>query len=334
VTVVNPMSGMDERVLVLGAHGFIGRRIVARLSQDSRTAVIAAGRRAVSGSSSGTVATLALDASDERALQAAMAGITGVVNCVAGSPENILASAKAVFAAAARLDSRPRVVHLSSLAAYGSITGVVDESVPPRGDLGDYSAAKLAAERLASDCESAVILRPGIVYGAGSPWWSDRIARLLCARRLGDLGEGGGGLCNLVYVDDVATAAVLALRTPAALGGTFNLGSPRIPTWNDYFLRYAQALGALPVRRISRRRLALELNVLAPVLKALEIAGRVGPLRRWHPPPPIRPWLTTLCRHKLGMAVTRAETVLGMRWTDLDAGLTATAAWFLAGGRA
>ena len=322
------------RVLVLGAHGFIGRRIVAELSQDSRTAIIAAGRRAVPGSSSGSIETLALDATDERALQAAMTGTTGVVNCVAGSPDNILACAKAVFAVAARLKPPPRVVHLSSLAAYGSITGMVDETVPPRGDLGEYSAAKLAAEKFASTCESAVLLRPGIVYGAGSPWWSDRIARLLCARRLGDLGRGGDGLCNLVYVDDVAAAAVLALRTPDALGGTFNLGSPRIPTWNDYFSRYAQALGAAPVRRISDRRLALELNLLAPALKVLEIACRFGPLRQVHPPPPIRPWLTTLCQHRIGMAVTRAETVLGMRWTDLDEGLETTAAWYLAGGRA
>ena len=324
---------MNERVLVLGAHGFIGRRIVARLSQDSGTAIIAAGRRAVSGSSSGSIETLALDAADERALHAAMAGITGVVNCVAGSPENILGCAKALFSAAARLKPTPRVVHLSSLAVYGSITGLVDETTPPLGDLGDYSSAKLTAEKLASTCESVVLLRPGIVYGAGSQWWSDRIARLLVARRLGDMGVVGEGLCNLVYVDDVATAAVLALRTPGALGGTFNLGSPRIPTWNDYFSRYAKALGALPVHRISRRRLALE-YLLAPPLKALEIVCRLGPLRQLHPPPPIRPWLTTLYQHKIGMAVTRAETILGMRWTDLDEGLKAAASWFLAGGRA
>jgi nucleoside-diphosphate-sugar epimerase len=325
--------GMNERVLVLGAHGFIGRRIVAQLSQDSGTAIIAAGRRAVAGSSSGNVETLALDAADARALQAALGGITGVVNCVAGSPDNIVACAKALFAAAARHKPPPRIVHLSSLAVYGSITGLVDETVAPLGDLGEYSAAKLAAEKLASTCES-VLLRPGIVYGAGSPWWSDRIARLLCARRLGDLREGGEGLCNLVYVDDVAAAAVLALRTPKALGGTFNLGSPQIPTWNDYFARYAKALGALPVRRISPRRLALELYGFAPALKVLDIACGFGPLRRLHPPPPIRPWLTTLCRHRIGMAVTRAEMDLGMRWTDLDEGLKATAAWFLAGGRA
>ena len=60
---------MNERVLVLGAHGFIGRRIVARLSQDPRTAVIAAGRRAIPGSSSGGIETLVLDATDERALR-------------------------------------------------------------------------------------------------------------------------------------------------------------------------------------------------------------------------------------------------------------------------
>jgi nucleoside-diphosphate-sugar epimerase len=193
----------------------------------------------------------------------------------------------------------------------------------------------LAAEKLAASFESVVILRPGIVYGPRSTWWSDRIGRLLCARRLGDLGAAGEGFCNLVYVEDVASAAVLALRARGVEGGIFNLGSaPQIPTWNVYFARYAKALGALPLRLISAQRLSFEQILAAPALKLAETAHRFGPLRRWQPPPPIRPWLLSLCRHKIGMIVTRAETTLGLRWTDLDEALAATAARYLGGSRA
>ena len=324
---------MTQHVLVLGANGFIGRRVVARLSHDDAVIVTAAGRTAVRTDPAAKIRTQVLDATDEVAMRSALTGVTGVVNCIAGDPDTIVSSAKSLFAAAAQIRPAPRIVHLSSLAAYGSIDGTVDETVPPRGDLGPYSAAKLLTEKLAADHEAVITLRPGIVYGPRSPWWSDRIARLLRARRLGDLGAAGDGLCNLVYVDDVATAAARALFTPGIEGRIFNLGIASVPSWNDYFSRYAQELGALPVRRVSRLRLAMEQNCFAPPLKLLELAGRLGIARRISPPPPIRPWLLQLCRHRIGMVVTRAEQALGMQWTTLDAGLKITADWFLAGAK-
>jgi nucleoside-diphosphate-sugar epimerase len=151
----------------------------------------------------------------------------------------------------------------------------------------------------------------------------------LCARRLGDLGTAGDGSCNLVFVDDVAAAAALALETPHIDGRIFNLGAAApVPTWNEYFERYAQALGAVPVRHISQRRLTIERVAYAPLLKLAEIAVRLAPLRNFEPPPPIRPWLLELCRHRIEMDVHAAEEALGVRWTALDAGLAATAAWF------
>jgi 2-alkyl-3-oxoalkanoate reductase len=324
---------MSQRVLVLGANGFIGRRVVAQLSRSKEVAVIAAGRQVKPASMANGIDWHSVDATDEHALRRALGGVTGVVNCIAGSPETIIGSARALFAAAGRVNPAPRVVHLSSLAAYGSVSGTVDEDVTPRGDLGPYSSAKLTTEKLAGECASVVILRPGIVYGPRSVWWSDRIARLLCAGRLGDLGEAGEGLCNLVYVDDVAAAAVRALDVPNIDGRMFNLGAASVPTWNEYFARYAQPLGALPVRPITRNRLAMELYAIGPLLKLSELAARLRLAGRTDSPPPIRPWLLTLCRHRIQMVATRAETTLGMQWTPIDEGLKATADWYLAGGR-
>jgi 2-alkyl-3-oxoalkanoate reductase len=324
---------MTERVLVLGANGFIGRRLVVQLSQRGGVTVVAAGRSPILGRQSENIEPCVLDATDESALGHALAGVAGVVNCIAGSPETIVQNARALFAAAARTSPAPRIVHLSSLAVYGSLEGSVDETAVPRGDLSAYAAAKLKAEKFAADCESAVILRPGIVYGPQSPWWSDRIARLLCARRLGDMGAAGEGLCNLVYVDDVATAAAHALNSPMIERRIYNLAQSPIPTWNEYFAQYARKLGALPLRRISGSRLMAEQALFAPALKLLELAGGFGVVRRATLSPPIRPWLLALCRHRIGMIVTGAETALGMKWTPLEEGLQASADWFLAGGR-
>jgi nucleoside-diphosphate-sugar epimerase len=206
--------------------------------------------------------------------------------------------------------------------------------MPLRGDLDPYSRSKADAEQILGVYPNRVVLRPGIVYGPGSAWWSDRIARLLVAKRLGDLGRNGDGICNLVFVDDVAQAVVRALEVREIAGEAFNLSLPDAPTWNGYFTAYARSLGATPIKRISPQRLAVELKVLAPLLKLGEMAGRIGPLRKWQPAPAIRPWLTTLCRHEIRMSVERADSRLGMRWTPLEQGLETTARWFLAGGRA
>jgi nucleoside-diphosphate-sugar epimerase len=324
---------MRSRIIVLGASGFIGRRVVHALSQVDWAHPVAVSRNASASLRGGSIETADIDISAAGALRSALAGAAGVVNCIAGAPELILSSTRALLDEAAALTPPPRVVNLSSLAAYGSVSGTVDESAPLLGDLDAYSAVKAETDRLAAAHDFALTLRPGIVFGPASPWWSDRIARLLVAGRLGDLGPDGDGICNLVYVDDVARAALLALRLPGSALGAFNLSTSEPLTWNEYFARFAAALGALPVRRVSKRRLTLETRVFAPPLKAMELLLRYPALARWNPLPPIRPWLPDLCAKKIRMDVSRAERLLGVTWTELDTALGITAQWFTTGGR-
>ena len=320
-----------QTVLVIGASGFVGRRIVRQLAATDWARPIAASRRVAPAGSGETAAALRLDATNPTDLARALAGADAVISCVAGSTRDILESGQALIQAAAQRAAAPRVVWLSSLAAYGSATGDVDERTPLLGDLGPYSAAKAAIDRLAAQFPFITRLRPGIVYGPESPWWSDRIARLLVARRLGDLGEAGAGACNLVHVEDVAAAAIRCLEVAAAGGEAFNLGSPSPPSWNEYFRLYAQALGSSPVRRVTRARLAFELRVAGPALK---VAEKVFPRSQlFASRPAVRPWLTTLCRHDIRLSVAKAERLLGIRWRPLEAGLAETAKWFLEGGR-
>lgn len=331
VTVNTPSVGTaapdKQDVVVLGAGGFIGRRVVEALAASDWARPVAVGRRIEGAVLHPVARRLAIDACDARALQSALQGAAGVVHCIAGSPESIVQSGRALLDVTAKLPAAPRVVYLSSLAAYGGVPGTVDEDSPLREDYSDYGTAKALVDRLAAEKPNTVRLRPGIVYGPGSPWWTDRIARLLVAHRLGDLGDAGQGCCNLVHVDDVVSAILASLRAPAAAGQAFNLGSPVALTWNEYFTRYAHALKAEPVRRIGGPRLRLELSLLGPLLKIRErIVGHDAM-------PALRPWLTDLCRLKVRMRVERAEQVLGLQWKPLEQGLDECAHWFLAGNR-
>jgi nucleoside-diphosphate-sugar epimerase len=320
-----------QPVLILGAGGFIGRRIVAALAATDWASPIAASRSIANTTLDVDVPRMRLDATDVGALQAALGSVSAVVSCISGEAQQIIRSGEALLNAAARAPTSPRVVYLSSMDAYGSVTGAVDETAPLRGDFGAYSRAKATIDALTMTQSGTVTLRPGIVYGAGSTWWSDRIARLLIQRRLGDLGGRGAGLCNLVHVDDVAAAVLRALQVPEAGGQAFNLANPQPPTWNGYFYRYAQALGALPLRGISSGRLLLELKLYGPALKAAEAVLRGA--NPWRHSEAIRPWLARLCGHHIQLDSHKAEKVLGLRFRDLDAGLAETAAWFLSGGR-
>jgi 2-alkyl-3-oxoalkanoate reductase len=319
---------MKQAVLVLGASGFIGRRVVAGLAATDWAQPIAAVRRhsaqpAIAGEQR------VVEATSSASIGEALAGVGAVVNCVATDPGKIVPVTRALLEAVAKSAPGIRVAHLSTMAVYGSSVGLLDETASLKGDQGDYSAAKVAAEAVAAEHPRTVIFRPGIVYGPESSQWSARIAEYLLARRLGDLGAAGDGYCNLVHVDDVAAAIVSALRNSAVDGHVFNLANPALPTWNEYLIRYARALRAVPVRRISHRRLKAETKLLAAPLKIAEILARKARLKVSWLPPAIPPSLLRLMQQDIQLDSRRATGELAMQWRDLDAGLGETAAWFL-----
>jgi nucleoside-diphosphate-sugar epimerase len=311
---------MTMRVLVLGADGFIGSHLVTALAGSDWASPIACGRRARTVGATDPIARLQFDATDESALHQALQSADAVVNCIAGSTRTIVDGARALVAAAARQPRPPRLVHLSSMAVYGNASGVVTESAPLRAE-DAYAKAKIAAE---ADCQrysQAVILRPGIVYGPRSRQWTERVARWLSAHRLGDLGAAGDGYCNLVYVADLVAAVALCLRLPGMAGQVFNLAMAQPPTWNEYFVAFARALGAVPVARIGRRRLKIETKLLAPPLKVAEILCRKVGISALRLPEAIPPSLLRLWQQDIRLDVTRAEQLLQLQWTALEDGL-------------
>lgn len=316
----------QKPILVLGANGFIGRSVVASLACSNWARPIL-GTRQPPSSVNDRYERRTVEATSVESVAAAIGDVNGIVHCVAGDSETIVKSATALFEAANGQATPPRIIYLSSMAVYGSATGLIDEITPMRGDIGPYSEAKVAAEELARDYPQAVVFRPGCVFGPGSEQWSVRIAKLLQARRLGDLGLSGDGYCNLVHVNDVAQAVILALESPQTAGRSYNLSLANPPTWNEYLIQFAIALGAVPVRRITSRRLKIETKLLAPPLKIAEIlVGKIG-LGANRLPPPIPPSLARVMSHDIRLDTRRIESDLGLRWRDFDASLRETASW-------
>ena len=316
------------KVLVLGATGYIGQRLVQRLSESGWATPIAASRRALPGRR-----TVRLDATDVVALEHALEDVDAVVNCVAGSARAI-AEGAAALVEAARGSSCTRIVHFSSMSVYGDQEGQVAEEAARDSSIGWYARAKndaeQAFERFAADGGSAVLLRPGCVWGAGSELWVGRIARLLAWHRLGDLGAAGDGWSNLVHVDDVCSAVLAALRQAPAEGTlrTYNLSAPDSPRWNDYFVDLAVQIGAVPVSRVGRRQLRADTRYAAPPLKLLQLAAARAGIAPRRMPEVFAPGLLPLFGRQLRLRSDRAERELGLRWTPYAKALAESVQWW------
>ena len=316
---------MKPRVLVLGSTGFIGCNVLEALTNSANFVAIA-GRRRGGGERAGIEARI-FDARDEGATAEALTDIDVVVNCIAGGPRTMTASTQALMSATSRLRSWPRIIHISSMMVYGNITGTVDEAFPLTADRAGYAGAKVACEVLLRDYPAAVILRPGCVYGPGSWQWSGRIAHWLLSHRLGDLGVAGDGRSNLIHIDDLVRAILTVAQVPDIEGEIFNMAQPDAPRWNEYFGRYARTLGAVPIRRITSRQLALQSQVFAPPLKIMQlISSRVE--RRLRTPPAMPPSLLRLWRRDIRLDMHKGLQRLGLTWTPLQRGLLGAADWY------
>jgi nucleoside-diphosphate-sugar epimerase len=292
-------------VLVLGASGFIGSRVVAALEADPVYRPVAASRR--SG--------LVLDATNRSALRAALADRPFVINCIAGRPGTMVQATQALCDAARDAPPR-RIVHLSSMAVYGSAAGTVREDYPPIAPVSDYGRAKIDCERIlrkyVDDGGDAVILRPTCVFGPGSPQWTTRLVCLLRAGRIGDLGIAGDGGCNLAFIDDVVAAVVAALNAADVSGRAFNVSSACDLTWNEFLVAFGKALGATPIRRISPRRLRVEAKVLAPVRRLMGMAVRSSATEA------ITPSLLGLWRQDIRVDCAAGRSALALQQTPVD----------------
>ena len=292
-------------VLVLGASGYIGSRVVAALSSSVVYRPVAVSRRSA----------IALDATDPGSVRAALGDVDCVINCIAGSDRTMVRVTE-VLCETARASPPRRIIHLSSMAVYGAATGTVTERHAPVKPVSAYGQAKIHCERIvrkyADDGGDAVVLRPTCVFGPGSPQWTTRLARLLEARRIGDLGSAGDGRCNLAFIDDVVAAIVASLHAGDLSGQVFNVSSSADLTWNEFLVAFGKALGATPVRRISPRMLRLETKVLAPVRRIAAMAVRSPATEA------ITPSLAALWRQDIRIDCTAAEIALALPRTPPD----------------
>ncbi len=207
---------------MLGAGGFIGRALVARLAQEG-VAVVAAGR------GTGAPATLSA-ASDWSALLAgcrAAVYLAGRAHAPAGDGDWIAAetATAAAFATAAHREGLERVILMSSLKVHGDDSGTtrLHASDPPApADAYGRAKVRIEAVMMEAAADILVVLRPPLVYGPGVK------ANFLALLRLVDRGvplplAGIANRRSLIFIDNLVDLVICALGHHAAPGGAFLL---------------------------------------------------------------------------------------------------------------
>lgn len=223
------------KVLVTGATGFLGAATVARLRADGL--IVRALVRSADGCAEADERCVG-DLRDANSLARAVDGVDGVVHAGArvstsGAWEEFEAvnvRATDVLIQQAMAAGVRRIVHVSSLSVYAVPSDgatVTEESPYDDGadERGFYARSKLAADQVASRAMHTgaplAIVRPGLLFGPG------RLPPL--ARRVVALGPlrivlaSPSYLLPLAYVDNVADAIVLAVRSPTADGRAYTV---------------------------------------------------------------------------------------------------------------
>lgn len=262
--------GSRRTILVTGAGGFIGGRIVEILHRLDDTEVRAGVRRWSSAARIGRfpVDIVHCDIMQPESIAKALEGVTAVVHCAVGDREVTVRGTENLLEAAQRANLQ-RFVHISTIDVYGQGGGVFDEGQPLTYTDREYGDSKIDAEKA---CLGSVerglpvaILRPTLVYGPFSASWTVEWAQRLQSPPWLLSDEDCRGTCNLVYVDDLVAAVRLTLERDEAVGQAFNVNGPEQPSWNEYLAALNAALGLPPLRPQSSTTSHLSARLMAPV---------------------------------------------------------------------
>lgn len=226
------------RVLVTGASGLIGGRLISVLSHGGRLNLRAGSR--IPRSWPAGIEGVVTDVSRPDLLIAACRGVDAVINLAsmpeaesAADPDRALrdtAGGTRALVVAAVAAGVSRFVQLSTFKVYGNNpTGVITERSPTNPQSA-YARSHLVAEEYAALHPSAVVLRLANGFGAplraATPCWgiivNDFCRQAATTRRI-VIRSDGLAWRNFVPLDDVVVA--LHAATESVPGNTYNLGS-------------------------------------------------------------------------------------------------------------
>jgi nucleoside-diphosphate-sugar epimerase len=277
-----------EPVLVTGATGFIGSRVVHKLLQHGvKVKVLALPGEATPAEWADEVEIVRGSISDPLAVEKAAQGAKTIIHLVAivtdwGDEkkywEFTVEGSRLIFEQA--LKNKARVVLASSIVVYGDkiYSQPCPEETAYGKTFGPYSRTKQAQEKLGWDYYKnknlkLSVVRPANVFGPRSGPWLHDVINVLKSGSPG-LISGGDMSAGLAYVDNVADILILAGSSEKAVGRAYNASDGTDVTWKQYFTDIANMIGVKNPKSIPRPLAAFGARLLEGIWKFLSIQSR------------------------------------------------------------
>jgi nucleoside-diphosphate-sugar epimerase len=266
---LNAMEGVmiaespQPKILVTGATGFLGSRIVEQLLETKATLRTTGRRKLPARSLPGYHPA---DLSELQQVESLVDGVETIIHTAALIHGHGVAKhhddefwrlntngTESLIRVAAAAGCR-RFVHVSSISVYGTARPPYEATTPCQ-PVSIYAKSKLAAEQIAARIArdtgmQLVILRMAPICGEGARGNVDRLIRAIDRRRFVWVGTGANRK-SMVHVDDAASACVAAATVPwTGRVGIYNIAAPAC-TMQEIVSVIAEGLG----RRVPKLRL-------------------------------------------------------------------------------
>lgn len=251
----------EDRALVLGATGFVGRRLVQELvRREVKLRLFVRNPSKVSGTipEHADVEVAEGDLTDARGLASALEGIHSafyLVHSLGGKTiyknrEFAVKDKQAArnFVEAAGTKGLKRVIYLGGLGEKGS---GLSEHLMSRAEVADI---------LRSGSAEATVLRAAVIIGAGGASFEmlrylvERLPAMACPKWIDTK-------IQPIAVQDVIKYLAGCLADPRTAGKTFDIGGPEVLTYRKMMEQYADARGLF-------RRLIFTVPFMTPLLSS------------------------------------------------------------------
>ena len=262
--------GYDEGILITGANGFIGSKVVEKLVDHGfknlrcfirSVSVSGPLRKTIESSHNASIDIVRGNLLSSDDCDRAVEGVKVVYHLAASTREksfhdaykNSVNTTRNLLDAALRKTKVKRFVKISSFSVYSNLKlqvgALLDESCPVecepelRGE--PYSYAKIKQEELLREYGKKhnipyVIVRPGAVYGPGS---REITVRVGISRPGLLLHLGGSNVIPFTYVDNCAEAIIMAGLMKGVNGEVINVVDDGVLTSREFLKMYKRNVG-------------------------------------------------------------------------------------------
>ena len=256
---VRPLPIKKPEILVTGASGFIGARLVDRLLKDNIGVRCLVRKNSMHGGKllSRKVEIIEGDLSDKEIVNKACEGVRVVIHAGAtlsndwGEHQRTNIDGTENILDASVRNHVERFVFVSSLAVYdiaskktGDVVKEEDRYIPDPMIMGPYYHSKIEGEKLVHKYIkehdlAASIVRPGLVTGPDGPIFFQQLGYQIKDAIFLMIGKGKN-ILPLTYVDNTVEGIINAARLEQAIGKTYNLIDDGSITGEEYVKFFKQ----------------------------------------------------------------------------------------------